>query len=134
MLYNIKTGYSGIEKQRNEDIIILVSSVSRLQEIGVPFVFSDRHAYLQTARFSNNPNDLDWIDWNMLAARDFKRDPNDPSKFERYEAETLVRSHVPVAALVGIGCYNEAVTEAVSAELMAKGTTVPVRNRPRWYF
>lgn len=134
MMYNIHTGYGGITKQRNEDIVILVSSIRRLINSGVPFVFSDRHAYLLTARFSHDPADLDWIDWQMLAASDFRRDPNDPSKFERYEAEALVRTHVPINALIGIACYNDAVTQMISAGLMAAGTAVQVRARPRWYF
>jgi len=134
MMYNIHTGYGGIEKQRNEDIVILVSSIARLGALDVPFVFSDRHAYLQTARFSADPADLGWIDWTMLAARDFKRDPNDPSKFERYEAEALVRAHVPVEALIGVGCYSDAVTAQVTAELTAAQTAVQARTRPGWYF
>ncbi|MEN3745772.1 DUF4433 domain-containing protein [Sphingomonas sp. HF-S3] len=134
MMYNIHTGYGGIEKQRNEDIVILVSSISRLGEFGLPFVFSDRHAYLQAAQFSANPDDLGWIDWGMLATRNFKRDPNDPSKFERYEAEALVRTHVPVEALIGIGCYSDTVTASVAAELTAGGTEVKARTRPGWYF
>lgn len=134
MMLNIKTGWGGVPKQRNEDIVILVSSIHRLGELNVPFVFSDRHAYLTAARFSQNPADLAWINWPMLAARDFKKDPNDPSKFERYEAEGLVRDHVPVEALIGVGCHNPVVTQAVANELTAAGCAVQARARPEWYF
>ena len=44
MMYNIKTGYGGIRKRSNEEIIILVSSLHRVHQMGVRFVFTDRHA------------------------------------------------------------------------------------------
>jgi len=134
MMYNIHTGYGGVERQRNEDIVILVSSMARLALHNVPFVFSDRHAYLDWARFSDDPEDLDWIDWTMLAARDFKRDPNDPGKFEKYEAEALIRTHLPVEGLIGVACYNNAVTAEVAEELTSAGAEVQARARPGWYF
>jgi hypothetical protein len=104
MLYNIKTGYS-VPKKPMSEIAILVSSIPYLVEKGVAFVFTDRHAYLKTAQFSNDPTDLSWIIWPSLQARDFKKDDGD--KFEKYQAEALVHRHVPVEALLGIVCYNE---------------------------
>jgi hypothetical protein len=76
MLYNIKTGYNGITRRGNEEIAIVVSSLHRLSKLQVPFVFSDRHAYLRTAEFSSAIADLDRIDWGILQNRDFKRDAN----------------------------------------------------------
>src|SRR6267154_3193941 len=63
MLYNIKTGHNGIEKKPIEDIVILVSSLHLLKQKGVPFVFTDRHAYLKLAQFSDDLKNLDWIIW-----------------------------------------------------------------------
>ncbi len=84
MLYNIKTGYNGMRKTPMPEIIILVTSLHRVAEDRLPFVFTDRHALLQTAQFTSSLEDLGLIDWEILAARDFKRDPNDPGKMERY--------------------------------------------------
>jgi len=134
MMLNIKTGYGGVPRQANADIVIMVSSIAKLQKANVPFVFSDRHAYLNTARFSSNPADLSWIGWDMLAARDFRRDPNDPSKFERYEAEALVRTRMPADALIGVACYSDAVTQESARVLTEAGLTVQARTRPGWYF
>ena len=50
MLYNIKTGI-GVPQKPLKDIVILVSSLPRLRQQNIPFVFSDRHAYLRTAQF-----------------------------------------------------------------------------------
>jgi ssDNA thymidine ADP-ribosyltransferase DarT-like protein len=61
MLYNIKTGYGGVQKRPVEEIVILISSLHTVKSQGVLFVFSDRHAYLKTALFSNDLADLDRI-------------------------------------------------------------------------
>ena len=51
MLFNIKTGWGGIRKRENQEIAMMVTSLNTLQERGVPFLFTDRHAYLATAQF-----------------------------------------------------------------------------------
>ncbi len=51
MLYNIKTGYQGLAKRPMSDIVIVISSLPSLVRMGIPFVFTDRHAYLQMASF-----------------------------------------------------------------------------------
>lgn len=71
------------------DIVILVSSLHELTQQGVPFLITDRHAYLETAQFWNDLTDLSRLDWKILQARDFQRDPHDLGKFERYQAEAL---------------------------------------------
>ncbi len=95
MLYNIKTGRN-VSAVPNEEIVIFVSSLPRLRELSVPFVFTDRHAYLALAEFYNDPNSLDRLNWDILQRRDFQRDPNNPDKFAKYEAEALVYQKVPV--------------------------------------
>ena len=66
MMLNIKTGYRGIQQRRNEDIVIVVTSLYRLREQKIDFVFTDRHAYLRAAEFSSDLADLDRIDWGIL--------------------------------------------------------------------
>ena len=131
MLYNIKTGYGGITRRPLRDILILMSDLPKLQDLDVAFVFSDRHAYLKTARFSNDLRDLSWIDWEALQTRNFKRD--DPDRFERYQAEALVHQHMPVSALRGVVCYDAAAKQEVEAIAAAAGVTLNVAVRPGWY-
>ena len=54
MLYNIKTGYNGIRMTPMSEIVILVTSLHRVAEDQLPFVFTDRHAYLQAAQFTSD--------------------------------------------------------------------------------
>lgn len=130
MLYNIKTGY-GVPKKPMKDIVILVSSLRRLKEKKIEFVFSDRHAYLKTARFSNDLDDLDWIIWSVLQVRDFKRDDSD--KFEKYQAEALVYQHAPIDALFGIVCYDDETRDHVEQSANKYGTEVKVISKRSWF-
>ncbi|HEX3104096.1 MAG TPA: DUF4433 domain-containing protein [Terriglobales bacterium] len=133
MMLNIKTGYNGMKKTPMRDIVILVSSLHKIAKMGIEFIFSDRHAYLTMAKFSNDLDDLDRIDWKILQARDFKRDPNDFGKVERYQAEALIYQHMPVNALFGMVCYAEAQREHVNALVERQGVTVEVKAMPGWY-
>jgi hypothetical protein len=134
MLLNIKTGKLGVTQRPMSEIAILVTSLPDLQKQGVPFVFTDRHAVLATAEFHDSLDRLDRIDWPRLQARDFKRDPDDPGKFERYQAEALVHRNLPTAAILGIICYR--MQEQTKIETTC-GTLVPkpqVLCKPGWYF
>jgi hypothetical protein len=130
MLYNIKTGYGAPQKPL-EDIVILVSSLRRLQKQKIPFVFSDRHAYLKTAQFSDDLDELDRIIWPALQAKDFSRDDSD--KFEKYQAEALAYGHVPVDALTGIVCYNTEMRDHVQQRAAQYGTDAQIIAQKSWY-
>lgn len=134
MLYNIKTGYGGIRRRGNDEIVILASSLHTLKERNVPFVFTDRHAYVEAAQFSSNLERLDQIDWTLLQNRDFRRDPEDPGKVERYQSEALVYKHLPADALLGIACYNESVATTIKNYQTTCGLKISVATRPTWYF
>ena len=75
MLYNIKTGWRGITRRPMSQIVILVSSLPTLAEHGVPFLFTDRHASLVNAIFSNDLEAVPQLDWKIWQRRDFSRDP-----------------------------------------------------------
>ena len=134
MLLNIKTGYNNVKQRTNEEIVVIVSSLHTLVKQGIPFLFTDRHAYLEAATFASNLADLAQIDWHILNARDFKRNPDDPGKFERYQAEALVHKHVPVSAILGLGCYTDGVSARMESLTSARGLALRAVTRPGWYF
>jgi hypothetical protein len=134
MMLNIKTGYGGVTKVLNEKIVIFVSSLRKLADLGHAFVFTDRHAYLWSADFYSELDDLQQIDWALLRNRDFKRDPDDPEKVERYQAEALVHQHLPVAAMIGAVCYTKSVEAQIKQLLDERGLDFQVVTQPRWYF
>ena len=134
MLLNIKSGYNGMEQTPMPDIVILVSSIHRLAERSHQFVIADRHAYLAVTHFYSEVSGLQHIDWPLLQARDFRRDPNDPGKFERYQAEALVHKHLPCDALAAIICHSEARRADVSELVAASGLEINVLARPNYFF
>jgi len=131
---NINKEWGGIRQLPNEDIVILVSSLYRVRELGLPFLFTDRHAYSGLARYFDDLAMLDQIDWPLLQRRDFKRDPEDPGKLERYQAEALVHRQVPMAALLGVVCFTDTVRAQIERKMADLGLSLPVHTRPGWYF
>lgn len=131
MLYNIKTGHNGITKRPMDEIVILVSSIPFLANKKIPFVFSDRHAYLKTALFSDDVADLNRIIWDTLQERNFRKD--DLERFEKYQAEALVYRHVPLNTLLGIACHNKERRESILTELFNRNLSTKVASQPSWY-
>jgi hypothetical protein len=134
MLLNIITGYGDIKRRSNDEIVILISSLDELDQLGVRYVFTDRHAYLVSAEFYADRGDLDKVDFGLLQQRDFQRDPEDPGKVERYQAEALVYQHLPVAALLGVACYTEKTRQSVERSARERGIDLTILKRRGWYF
>lgn len=134
MLLNIKTGYNGMRQTPMPEIAMFVASVRNLAELNVPFVLTDRHAYLQAAEYSNDLRGLERIDWKILQTRDFKRADTDPGKIERYQAEALVHQYVPLDALAGLVCHGADQRTELEAELSRRDLSLKVTIRPDWYF
>jgi hypothetical protein len=134
MLRNISTGWGGITKRYNEDIVILVSSLRKLKEMGYPFVYTNSHANYIWSNFYTDLTDLNQIDWPLLQTRDFKRNPDDPGKFERYQAEALVYECCPIEALMGMVCYSDNTKQQLDVLTGQYGHKLDVHARPEWYF
>lgn len=134
MLYNIKTGCNGVPVVPMPDIVILVTSLPRLAQAGVPFVFSDRHAYMVAARFSSDVAELDRIDWEILRRSDFAKDPNDPGKMERYQAEALVHHHLPADKLDEIICCTDGRTDELQRLAADAGVGISIATTRECFF
>lgn len=134
MLLNIITGRNGVVMRPKSDICILVASLYKLKEAGIPFIFTDRHAKLAKATMSDDLGDLGMIDWSALQAKNFRRDPDNPEAFEKYQAEALVHKHLPVANLEAIVTYNAAVKKPLHEAVESDGLSVKVAVKPEFYF
>lgn len=134
MMYNIHTGYRGIRQFPNRDIVILVSSLRSLEESDVQAVFTDRHAYLRTAQFFNSLDELSEIDWDILQQKDFRHDPDDPEKTDRYQAEALIHRHLPVERLAGIVCHGANEKRTLNRQREEIGMQLEIVAQPSWYF
>lgn len=134
MMYNIYTGRGEVPKRSNEEIYILVSSLPRVKSKGIRFVFTDRHAYPPLARYFDKIEHLSEIDWPLLQARNFKRNPDDPEQIERYQAEALVYGHLPIEALLGVICHTDAVKTVLESQVRERSLKLDIRAMPGWYF
>jgi hypothetical protein len=135
MLMNIHTGYGGVQRRTNDEIVILVTAIPTLIAQGISFLFTDRHAYTGLARFSADPGELPtMIDWDILRRHDFARSDDYPDKMERYQAEALVHRHLPAAALRGIACNSATTQRRVETIVQDSGLTLRIATRKGWYF
>jgi ssDNA thymidine ADP-ribosyltransferase, DarT len=134
MHYNIHTGYNGLKKMPKADLAFVVSSLPRVAELGIPFVFTNGHAFTQDTDFYNDLTNLDVIDWALLRAGDFRRSEDDPSKLQRYQAEAMVHRHLPVEAILGIACSGDGPLAHLRSLPTPKSATVKLQALPNWYF
>jgi len=134
MMFNIKTGYGSVTRVPDDEIVILVSSLHHVAAKGVRFVFTNQHAYPRMAEYFTDLADLHRVDWPLLQSRDFKHDPDDPGKKERYQAEALIWKHLPLEALLAVCCSTEAVGQQIRTELDQRGVALRNVVQPRWYF
>jgi len=128
MFYNILTGHRGITQIPPEEIVLLVSSLHIASEFGVPFVYTDRHAYTAMANFSSDFAELGRVDWDIPQRRDFKTDVDDLGKKERYHAEALIWNHLPVEALLEVCCFTKELQQQVQAQILERGLAVDVMS------
>jgi len=61
MLYQIATGYEGVEKLDQEEIIYIIAKHDCVREKGLEFVFSDGHARHNMTQFFNEEDSFDQL-------------------------------------------------------------------------
>lgn len=133
MMLNITTGFR-VRQVPKEEIVIFVSSLPHVAAQRIPFIFTNQHAHPVAAQYFTELRHLDQIDWPLLRSRDFKHDPDDPGKKERYQAEALIWKHVPLKALQGVCCYTTTVEKDIKAEIERRSVSLKVGVQKSWYF
>jgi hypothetical protein len=127
MLYVVSRGhvdYSGGQ----DEIVHLVSSVNTATSLGKPWAFTDRHADLAYATYFASLGELSEVDWNVMPLAYWAGD----DVKERRQAEFLVHTSFPWAAVERIGVKNAVVAAKVQALLAGRAPTVAVQ--PDWYY
>jgi hypothetical protein len=134
MMFQIKTGYNGIRRRSNDEIAIVASSLRKLRESDIPFLFTDRHASLRTVEYFSGLDDLERLDWAIWRNRDFRSDPEYIDKKDRYQAEALIHRHLPIDGIGAIVCYSDDIATAIKKRLGDAAERVKIATRPSWYF
>jgi hypothetical protein len=133
MMHNILTGFN-VPMLKKEDILIVVSSLIDMDARGYEYVFTNQHALSQTdLQFFNKLEELSAIDWELLNSRDFKRDPDDPGKLLRYQAEAMIKGNLPLSEIRGLVCYNETIQEELSRQAAQQNLDLTIKVLPKWY-
>ena len=135
MLYVLsKGGVAGVECTQ-EDLVYLASSVERIAEYPLDFVFTDRHAVLAYAKFYQQAEDLFQLNWDAIRS-DQWGDRYDSTRAVRElkQAEFLVYQHVPMDCIEGTICQTEKTSTFVAAYLAASKCKIPCVIKPDYFF
>ena len=133
MLLVIQKGYNSVTPKDPADIVYCVTSVERVLDCGLEFIFSDGHAVNGLTSFYEQ-EEIDGVEEivDLKAVKvTYWKDENDNDLKRRMEAEFLVKEDIPPDAIGGFIVYNE----AAKARLLSMGVKENiVAVRPNRYF
>lgn len=135
MLYNIITGH-GVKARPQKEIIYLCCKLEDFLSEEFQWCFTDGNAAKKISRFSTNLNDLNNLDWRSINTNDF-RDENadgDEDRIRKKHSEFLVKEHIPVNLIRGIGVVNKEMEETVKDILSKLNLTIEVKVKNEFYF
>ncbi len=124
MLYNIKTGYRGIEKRSQADIVFIACRISDIVERCQEWCFTDGHAKNCITTFYNTLDNLRHIDWQTVRMQMWKNCEDDWDRQRKKQAEFLVKHYVPVECIYVIVVRNAQRQTQVEAMLKRLGLNI----------
>ena len=136
MLYILHRGnypelsYRGGQRPLVHLVADLRASVAWAEAQGRRWAFSDRNAGAVYARFFNDLADLGQVNWDAVAARDFR----DPLVKEGKQAEFLVHESLPWELVEGIGVLDAQTLRQVTSALSKAAHKPLARTKPLWYY
>lgn len=133
MLYVIQKGFNGVQVTQAQNIVYCLTSISRIINSELPFIFTDGHAVdaFSTIYSRNDISRLDEI-LDFAAIKDsYWKDPNDLDKKRRKEAEFLVESDIPFDAIGAFVVFNQAAKDSLIG-LGINGENIFIRSQ--YYF
>lgn len=109
MLYVIQNGFNLVTPLAAEEVVYCVTSVQKILDLQLEFVFTDGHA---VDGFSSQYTNADIVNINNLIDRKaieakYWKDENDLDRKRRKEAEFLVLGDIPKTAILGYITFNE---------------------------
>lgn len=135
MLLNIKTGYRGIKKYPQSELVYLVCRISDIIEQCPHWCFTDGHAKSSITKFHNKVEDLSLLDWATINLQIWRSTEDDWDKMRRKQAEFLVKKHVPVTCISQIIVINSEQEAKVKEIENRIGIDIPVViDKQRKYF
>lgn len=133
MLYVVQNGFNLVAPTSAENIVYCVSSVQKIIDLQLDFVFTDGHAvdgFSSQYTVADIQNIDTILDKNAINAKYWK-DENDLDKKRRKEAEFLVLGDISLHAILGYITYNENAKNKI-INFGADATNVLIK--PEFYF
>lgn len=135
MLLNIKTGYRGIKRYPQSELVYIVCKISDIIDQCPHWCFTDGHAKSSITKFHNDLEDLSLLDWGVINLQIWRSTEDDWDRMRRKQAEFLVKRHVPVTCISSI-IVLDSKQEAKVMEIESRiGVDIPVViDKERKYF
>lgn len=134
MLYAINQG--GVEgyEDGQDPLLHLVTKIGLIQDNGLDFAFTDRHAVLTYTNFYDDLAALSEVDHGLMWKKHWYDTSDYPQRKERRQAEFLVHDSVPFDLIGAIGVINSAIQERVEQCLKTSDVETPVIVKRNWYY
>jgi hypothetical protein len=135
MLYPIAKNHVPDYTGKQHEIIYLISSAEIVSQSGLQFVFSDRHALLEYARFSNKPEDLAGLDWQKIKTANWGIMHDETRQtMEVKQAEFLVYKHMLAHCVKAVVCANQTVFNFVQPLIAKSNININLSIKPQYYY
>lgn len=134
MLFTIARGNVEGYAEGQDPVVYLFSTVEKVMELGLPFVFTDGHGTVALTRFFVDPARLDQVDMPLMKAKYWFDTEEDGDRKRRRQAEFLVHNQFPLAALLAIVVKSEEFKTKVEELLRERGIACRVVVKPEWYY
>tara|TARA_R110000868_G_scaffold337619_1_gene598506 strand:+ start:266 stop:856 length:591 start_codon:yes stop_codon:yes gene_type:complete len=113
MLYVIQNGYNGVTALHPGKIVYCVSSIRRIIDSGIDFVYTDGHATDGFTKFyvKGDINNIEnHVDFGATKAK-FWKNENDLDLKRRKEAEFLIKQNLTYLDVIGFVVFNNEAQE-----------------------
>lgn len=134
MLFTINcrnTTYQGGQ----QPIVHLLTTTSQAQGTGSPFCFTDGHAEMGMACFSDNLDEIEnHVDLPVMKQTYWNDTANDPTKKFRRQAEFLVHRSFPWDRIMEIGVIDDGMVQAVSNTIGNASHIPNIAVKRGWYY
>ena len=123
-----------VNRDRQDDIMFVVTYTERVAQAGLPFAFTDRHAVVNYAQFFNKLDELINLDWRTIKLQYWADAPEDPARKEKKQAEFLIYKKLPWEQIHGIAVNNERVHSHIESILSEQKHKPIVKLKKEWYY
>ncbi|HMQ49692.1 MAG TPA: DUF4433 domain-containing protein [Saprospiraceae bacterium] len=87
MLYQITTGYEGVEKIPQSDIVYIVADHECIVQKGLTWFFTDGHARHGMTQFYTDERGFNDLDWDAIYATQWRNTEDDSDRQRKKQAE-----------------------------------------------